>query len=427
MPDFRTVAVARGTVIQAVTATGDIQPVSTVEVGSQISGLVREVFVDFNDPVTEGQVLAKIDPATFESRLRQTEAELVNTRANYDLVKLNADRILSLFERNLVSQQELDQVRAQLSQAEAQLLIRTAAVETARVDVDRCTITSPITGTVLSRQIVAGKTVAASLNAPVLFVLVDDLRRMQIQAAISEADIGAVAVGQTVNFTVDAYPARRFQGVVRQIRNTPVREQNVISYTTIIDVSNDDLRLKPGMTANVAVVIQQRDRALVAPNAALRTRIPDNLKVVTAVVAGSETAVGPTLAPEEAMRALLEEVGHTTGRPTSAVMARVRVLAEERGITLPERRGGRGGAAAGETTVTTRTLYRLGGTETSPVIEAVSVRLGITDGSVTEVISGLEEGDRLITAVVGPEEASAGPMNLPFGGPTSGGGGGGRR
>lgn len=407
---FLSVKVGRSNIVQTVTATGGLQPVSTVEVGSQISGLVFQVLVDFNDPVTKGQVLARIDPATYESRVRQAQAELANTRANYDLVKLNSDRIRLLRESDLVSQQELDTSLAQLAQAEAQLLIRNAAVENARVDLNRCTITSPIDGIVLTRQIVAGKTVAASLNAPVLFTLVDDLRRMQIEAAVSEADVGTVEVGMTANFTVDAYPDRRFRGTVKQVRNTPVREQNVITYTTIIDVTNDDLRLKPGMTANVAIVIQERDNVLTVPNTALRARVPAELVIAPTVKV--DAVQKPT--PEANLDTLLAELGHNGGRPTPVLMQRVRSLAEERGLELPARRGGGGGSANG---ISTRVVYRLPTTPAPAKVNAVTARFGITDGVSTEVIDGLADGDGIVTGVLSAAEAVPSGSSSPFGAP----------
>ncbi len=415
-PSFATVAVSRGTITQTVTASGGLQPVATVEVSSQISGLLTEVLVDYNSEVQEGDVLARIDPATFESRLRQAEAELANTRANHQLVQLNADRIKSLHERNLVSQQELDQANAQLSQANAQLLIRTAAVETAKVDVARCTIKAPISGIVLDRPAIAGKTVSASTSAPVLFVLVNDLRQMQIQANVSEADISQVRVGQPVNFTVDAYPGQRFRGEVRQIRNAPVREQNVVSYTTVIDVRNDDLRLKPGMTADAAIVIQERENVLLVPNAALRARVPEELVIPAAP---EPVADGAAATPEENLQALLAEAGHTGGRPTPAIMERVRELAAERGLALPERRGRRGGANAGGEAVTTRTVYIPAGTPEAPRAQAVNVRFGISDGVNTEALSGIDDGVSLITSTIQASELAARPGGAPAASPFS--------
>lgn len=401
---FRTVKVARGTLTQNVTASGGIQPVATVDVSSQISGLIKEVAVDYNTRVKAGDVLARLDPATYENRVRQAEAELANTQANHQLVRLNAERIRALHERNLVSQQELDQAEAQLSQADAQLLIRKAAVQTAQVDLSRCTITAPIDGIVLDRPAIAGKTISASTSAPVLFVLVNDLREMQINASVAEADISNVREGQPVNFTVDAYPGQPFRGTVRQIRNNPVREQNVVSYVTIIDVRNEDLRLKPGMTADVSIVVQERPDSLLIGNAALRARVPEEL----VIAAASDDSASSGAPAAQTFETLLKEVGHTEGRPTAAVMERVRALAAERGVVLPERRGRRGGgAAAAPAAETTRTVYLAGGTPEAPRARAVVARFGITDGVNTEVLSGLSEGDEIITNVITAEELAA--------------------
>lgn len=416
---FNTVSVSRGTLIQSVTASGGLQPVKSVDVSSQISGLITEVTVDYNSSVKAGDVLARLDPATYQSRLQSAEAELANTRANHRLVALNAERIRSLHERNLVSQQELDQSIAQLAQADAQLQIRTAAVETAKVDLARCTIKAPIDGIVLDRPAIAGKTVSASTSAPILFVLVNDLREMQIQATVSEADISNIREGQSVNFTVDAYPGQPFRGQVRQIRNAPTREQNVVSYITIIDVRNEDLRLKPGMTADVSIVIQERTDVLLLGNAALRARVPAELILAAAPAPNSPAAApGAAASPEANLQALLKEVGHTEGRPAPAIMERVRSLATERGLTLPERRAG-GRNRRGETaTETTRTVYRPAGEPNAPRAQAVDVRLGITDGVNTEVISGLAERDLVITSTIEAAELAARPANNPFASPT---------
>ncbi len=415
-PKIQTVAITRGTLTQTVSATGDLQPVEQVEVSSQISGLISEVLVDYNTKVKAGDVLARIDPATYTSRLNQAKAQLANVRANYNLVKLNADRVKSLQERNLVSQQELDQSIAQLAQADAQMQINAATVENAEVDLARCSILAPIDGIVLDRQANVGKTVAASLNAPVLFILVNDLSRLQIEAAVSEADIGTVAVDQPVNFTVDAFPGRTFQGKVRQIRNSPKIEQSVVTYSTIIDVANENLQLKPGMTANISVVVDERPDVLLIANSALRARIPETLllPVIAAPAApGKSDAVSAT--PEDALKALLVEVGHTDGRPTREVMQKVRALAEQRGITLPERRGRNSGENTANA-VTTRTVYLQAGTAGKPMAQPVTIRCGITDGSKTEVISGLEEKATVITSVTLPTEAAPSGTGSPFGG-----------
>jgi HlyD family secretion protein len=410
---FRTATVTRGTLTQTVTASGGLQPVENVEVSSQISGLITEVAVDYNTRVKAGDVLARLDPASYETRLRSAEAEYANTAANHRLVALNAERIRSLHERNLVSQQELDQSIAQLAQADAQLQIRRAAVETAKVDLARCTITAPIDGIVLDRPAIAGKTVSASTSAPVLFVLVNDLSQMQIIASVSEADISNIREDQTVNFTVDAYPGQAFRGTVRQIRNNPTREQNVVSYSTVIDVRNDDLRLKPGMTADVAIVVQERTDVLLLANAALRARVSDDLVLPAVAAEGDPAAATPSADP---LQALLKEVGHTEGRPTPAVMERVRALATERGIVLEPRRGRRN-RAPDANAETTRTVYLPAGTPDAPRAQAASVRFGITDGVNTEVISGLDENTGVIVSVIEAAELATTPAASPFGSP----------
>lgn len=422
-PSFNTTTVSRGSIIQAVTASGDLQPVVQVEVSSQVSGIIENVSVDFNSPVKTGDVIAQLDPATYESRLKQARAQLANTRANHALMKVNHDRVAGLAERNLVSQQELDQARAQLQQAEAQLLIQQAVVENAETDLARCTITAPIDGIVISRVAERGMTVAASLNAPTLFVIANDLSKMQIVAAVAEADIGSVEVGQMAMFTVDAYPGRQFRGRVSQIRNSPVVVQNVVSYNTLIDVSNDDLKLRPGMTANISIVLARRDNTLRVANSALRARIPENLlpppPADPAKADGAQHGPAKALTPatREQAFAILQEAGFTPGggRPSPEVLAKAREIAAARGLELPQR-GRREGGSDGDNTPVTRTLYRVIGTGPTAHLEAVNVRLGITDGAFTEVIDGLAEGDVIATGLaVGGSARPSGSSN-PFGG-----------
>jgi HlyD family secretion protein len=257
-PEFTTTPVTRGAITQVVTATGDLAPLLNVNVSSQISGNILKLYVDWNSPVKEGQILAELDPSSYKTALMQSEGQLANAKANRQLMLAQANRARELFAKQLISQSDLDTAEAQLAQAEAQVLIQTAANETAKVNLSRCTIYSPIDGTVISRSVDVGNTVAASLSAPTLFVIANDLRSMQIDAAVSEADIGNVEVGQSVNFTVDAYPNRQFTGKVSQIRNSPKTSQNVVIYDTMIDVRNDDLKLRPGMTANVSIIVASR-------------------------------------------------------------------------------------------------------------------------------------------------------------------------
>lgn len=411
--EFVTATISRSDIVQSVTATGDLQPVTTVEISSQISGLIKEVLVDFNSQVKQGDLLAKIDPATYEVRLSSSKAQLANTRANYNLVKLNTERTRALRARELVSQQELDQAEAQLTQAEAQLQIQQASVQTAEVDLARCNLYAPIDGIVMDRLAEVGKTVAASLNAPKLFTLAADLTKMQIEADVAEGDIGSVEVGQNVSFTVDAYPNRQFRGRVSQIRNSPVTVQNVVTYVTIIDVANDDLKLKPGMTANVSIIIARKEDVLRVANSALRVRIPESL--LPAAANTSADAAKP--ATREQIQQLMTEAGANPNsrRIAPEVRARLIQLAKERNLELPARltRG-----ADDESGVTTRTVYKLAGTPADPKVVPVTIKVGITDGSATEVIDGLAEGDAVITSAYqapASSGSSRAPAN-PFGG-----------
>jgi HlyD family secretion protein len=428
-PVYTTTTVGRGNISQVVTATGSLQPVKSVEVGSQVSGLITKVLVDYNSPVKAGQLIAEIDASSYEQRLRQAEADLASSEASHALIRLNTERTRALREGNLVSQQELDQANAQLAQADAGLLTRKAAVENARVDLARCSIFSPIDGIVIDRQTDVGKTVAASFNAPTLFIIANDLANMQINASISEADIGTIEVGQGVNFNVDAFPNRQFRGSVVQIRNSPRTEQNVVTYQTIIEVRNDDLKLKPGMTANVSIVIAERPDTLRIANSTLRARIPEQLLAPAKPVAAAQAASGgaapaePVLATREQALAIMQEAGFTpgSGPPPPDLREKMAQIAKDRGLILPAPGAGRGRGAGSRTeqpVITTRTVYKLGGTPDKPRPEPVTVRLGITDGSQTEVIEGLQEGEVLISSVFipGATTTTSAPASNPFGG-----------
>ncbi|HSI07463.1 MAG: efflux RND transporter periplasmic adaptor subunit [Rariglobus sp.] len=414
--EFVTANIGRSDIIQSVTATGDLQPVTTVEISSQISGLILEVLVDFNSKVKQGDLLARIDPATYQVRLSSAKAQLANTEANHNLVKLNTERTRTLRAQELVSQQELDQAEAQLTQANAQLQIQKASVQTAEVDLARCNIYAPIDGIVMDRVAEVGKTVAASLNAPKLFLIAADLTQMQIEADVAEGDIGNIQIDQSVNFTVDAYPNRQFRGKVSQIRNSPVVVQNVVTYVTIIDVKNDDLKLKPGMTANVSIIISRKEDVLRIANSALRVRIPENLLPASTEPKSATLKV----ATREQIQQLMTEAGAASGarRLTPEVRARLIQLAKERNLELPARLTRAGSDESGG--VTERTVYKLGGTPDDPKVLPVTVKLGITDGSATEVIEGLAEGDAVITSAFQASAPASSAASNPFGGAASG-------
>src|SRR5215472_4277190 len=272
---YQTATVTHDSITQAVTATGMLNPVVNVQVGSQVSGNISKLFVDFNSQVKSGQVVAQIDPALFQATVTQAEGDLASAQSALELARINAKRTQDLFARKTSSQADVDQAMATLHQAEANVKIKQGALDKAKADLDHCTITSPIDGVVILRSVDVGQTVAASLQAPVIFQIANDLAKMQIDSNVAEADVGVVQVGQDVDFTVDAFPNQTFHGKVVQVRNAPITVQNVVTYDTVIGVSNADLKLKPGMTANVSIMIAHKDDVLQIKNAALRYRPAD--------------------------------------------------------------------------------------------------------------------------------------------------------
>ncbi len=360
--NYQSATVTRGPITQAVTATGTLNPVVNVQVGSQVSGNIAKLFADFNSQVKAGQVVAQIDPALFQATVTQAEGDLANAQAALELARVNAKRTQDLFARKTSSQADLDQAMANLHQAEANVKIKQGALDKAKADLEHCTITSPIDGVVISRNVDVGQTVAASLQAPVIFQIANDLTKMQIDSNVAEADVGVLEVGQDVDFTVDAFPMRTFHGKVVQVRNAPITVQNVVTYDTVIGVSNPDLKLKPGMTANVSIIIAHKDNVLQIKNAALRYR------------------------------------------PAEATPGEVRARS-------PARASARGGVGHEQRT-SERTVYVLSGDRPQPV----QIKTGISDGVVTEVIEGLKEGDRVVTAELASKSPAASPPPNPFSG-----------
>jgi HlyD family secretion protein len=340
LPPLNTVVVERGAVSQRVVAHGSLQPVQKVTVGSQVSGIIDAIHVDFNSPVRRGQVIAVIESATFAAAVSSAEAELEAATSNLELAGMQWDRVRQLREVQLIPASEVDHARAALRQAEAQVSVRRHALDRARRELERCTIRSPTDGMVISRNVDVGQTVAASLSAPILFEIATDLRLMQIHANVSEAVVGAVQEGQAVRFRVDAYRDREFTGRVTQVRNAPVIEDNVVHYETIIAVDNEEGLLKPGMTAEVNVITAEVKDALRVRNAALRARLPDAIR------------------PRE------PDAAESTGP------------------------AGAGGGAEGR-------VYLL----RDGTIVAAAVQTGLSDGLYTEIMSGVDEGDELVVGL----------------------------
>ena len=400
--EYQTAPVARGDLIQVVTATGQLGPVVNVQVGSQISGIVKKLFIDYNSTVKSNQVIAEIDPATYELSVMRADAQVANSKANLALAEVQARRADDLFKNKLISESDHDTAKAQLLQAQAQVQSDEANLKNAQVQLSYCTIYAPVDGVVISRSVDVGQTVAASFNTPTVAVIANDLANMQIDALVSEADIGGVAVNQDVNFTVDAYPYRTFRGKVSQVRFGAVTNQSVISYDCVIGVSNADLKLLPGMTANVSIITAERNNALKIPNAALRFRPPE--------AAGSEARTN-TAPPVVAQGS--RPGADTNARGNGSRQGGPRTGADTGGAHRPR----------GERQLM-RTVYVLPAKTAAENPESVKpkpaqIKIGISDGISTEVAEGLEEGAQVVTGIISMGDSASrqgSPASSPFGG-----------
>ena len=376
-PDYQTAVAERSDVVSRVSTSGSLQAVVTVDVGSQVSGRILELYADFNSKVKKGEKIAKIDPALFQTAVAQAEANVMASRANVLRLQVTAEdaarqalRASEVFAQRLISETERDNAEATaraasaaVEQAKAQLAQAVAQLDQARTNLRYTDIISPTDGVVISRAVNVGQTVAASLQAPVIFTIAQDLRKMEVHTNVAESDIGRLKPGMRVSFTVDAYPGEPFRGAIRDIRNAPQVVQNVVTYDAVIDVTNDELKLKPGMTATVSVVTDRRPDVLTVPNAALRFR-PEG--------------AGPP--------------GARAGAATNSGGGGAR----ERGGGGPA--GGWAQRGAGEDSdrePVKRTVYVLVGGE--PVAREVTT--GISDGRVTEITGGeLTEGEGVIVS-----------------------------
>jgi HlyD family secretion protein len=477
---YRAAKIERGPITAVVVASGTLNAVTTVQVGSQISGQVKDIYADFNTAVKKDQIIARIDPQTFELRVNQAradvdaaqgavavarsgvaaaQAEIGRVRVALLDAQRDFERKKMLVDKGFISGAELDKARAlldgtreQLKSVEAQLKVseaqitgavaavkqRDSLLRQAQVDLERTIIRAPVDGTVILRNVDAGQTVAAAMQAPVLFTIAQDLRDMQVEAAIDEADVGRLSVGLAASFSVDAFPRRNFSGEIRQIRKSPTNVQNVVSYTVVISAANPDFALLPGMTANVRVTVDSRQSVLKLPNAALRFRPAGAQDAKPAAEVPAQAAGGQAvqqfrarlaedLKPDDTQKAKLEEiftesrqkfarvrdVANEGERRRQAERIRAETNARIAEILKPEQKaawerllaeaGSRGQPASGR-------AWQL--QEGEPV--AVEVRLGLTDGSWTEIVSGpLAEGAEVI---VGIGEGRGGAASTPASG-----------
>ena len=486
IPEVRTVNVTLGDVVDAVGATGSLEPVTTVNVGSQVSGIIQDLLVDYNSIVRKGDVIMRLDPVLLETQLEQARANLIRAEADVERLAVALDdsrvqltRAEDLAARELISMTELEAAQVAVRSAAAQLKSNEAAVTQAeaslsqnQVNLDNTVIRAPIDGIVISRLVDIGQTVAASLQAPELFVIAADLTKMRVIANIDESDVGRIRPHQRVTFTVDAYPGEEFEGTVSQIRLEPVLTQNVVTYATVVDAPNPELRLKPGMTATIALEIARRENILRIPNSALRFRptpemfavldqpVPESLQQGIASMGGAPSgAAGPADAhggggfagpgegrfgppgeggaPDpERRRQMRERMAQMSPEEREQFFARRRATGGG-GSGFgggPGRPGGSGrpgsgrrpGNASNAPNIPTvdrgaTTIDALFG-PLPPVesngrvwvlngdrLEGVNVRLGVTDGTATELLGGrdLPAGTQLVTQITTPENGSA--------------------
>ncbi len=388
---FRIEKVLKGDVQVVVTATGTLSAVRTVQVGSQVSGTLQKINVDFNDKVKKDQIVAQIDPTFLEANVRDAEASLQRTTAQYNEAKRSFERMKILLEKNLASQADYDAVLAQYESNDAAKKQSVAQVERAKINLRYATIKSPIDGVVISRAVDVGQTVAASLSAPTLFTIANDLTKMQVQANVDEADIGKVVEELDVTFTVDSYPEQTFRGKVRQVRLSPVVQQNVVNYVVIIDVPNPDLKLMPGMTATVTIQITKKEAVLKIPTVALRFN-----------------------PPEEYIEQQKDTLQAHNGEDS------VRVERRKQWGERMQREGGSGGGSgmdqqSNQRRMASRGVNRVWIMNDRKKLVPLMVRTGISDGTFTEIVRGkLEEGQEIIVGTIALKsqtQQSSSPLN----------------
>ncbi|MEW6510538.1 MAG: efflux RND transporter periplasmic adaptor subunit [Bacteroidota bacterium] len=396
--EYRLEKVDRGDVAVTISATGTLSAVTTVQVGSQVSGTIAKLYADYNSVVKEGQLLAQLDPTFLQASVNEQRANVDRARAQVSEADRTMKRTAELYSKSLVSQADMDAATTALESAKATLLQSQAALDRAVVNLKYATIRAPISGVVISRNVDVGQTVAASLSAPTLFTIANDLRRMQVQASVDEADIGNVKIGQGVTFRVDSYPDREFHGRVSQVRLAPVVTQNVVTYSVIIDVNNPDMTLMPGMTATVTIEVDSHEGVLRVPIQATRFTPPN---------APRETFAGPAR----------EGAPDASARPDSSVQR-----GRQRGGGMrPGRREGAGGTDGQLNPARRKELMQNWMNRgqvwvlDNGVPKAVPIVRGLQNTRYVEVLAtDLKEGDQVIIAMIGGQAASGPQQTNPF-------------
>jgi HlyD family secretion protein len=356
--NIETAAVKTGTISKTVTATGTLEAITTVEVGTQVSGIVENIYVDFNSYVKRGQLLAKLDTTNLSAAMEQSRATLDNAKAELDYQQANYDRLEPLYKKNMLAKSDFDQATYNLNKAKASYSNAQAQHKKNKINLDYAFIHSPIDGIVLNRAVEEGQTVAASFNTPTLFTIANDLTQMEVQADVDEADIGQVKQGQRVEFKVDAYPDQSFEGTVTEVRLEPTVTNNVVTYTIIINAPNPDYKLMPGMTAETSIFVLEKKDLIVVPSKALRFT-PDQTLLMSYMMSQGKPEM-----PEGAKKGDMPDPGK-----------------------MPDfsQQNANGG--------------KMVWVKKDSLIRPVPVEIGLDDDINTEIISGLKEGEKVITSM----------------------------
>lgn len=373
---FDTVKVEKGTITNTVTATGTLEAITTVQVGTQVSGIIEHVYADFNDNVKQGQVLAKLDETALRAQLEQSQASVDQAQAQLTYQEATFNRLKALFEKSLIAQADYDQALFNYENSKASLSNARSALDRTKVNLAYATIYSPIDGVVLNRAIEEGQTVAASFNTPEMFTIANDLTQMEVQTSVDEADIGQVKEGQRVEFTVDAYPDLKFEGSVSQVRFKPVTTNNVVTYTVILNAPNPDKKLMPGMTASATIFIEEKQNTLILSGKAMRFT-PD------AAFMKSLMAGGVKRMPESQLPGGQNSGSNLPVQSQNAGVTQIPAAQGSAPATLPE----------GMKTVWVK--------DDKVKIKPVPINVGIENGSHVEILSGLKEGDEVIISMSG--------------------------
>ncbi len=420
-PEWRLDSISNGNIREEVTASGTLNPSTKVEIGTEISGKILKLYKDFNDTVRRGELLAKLDTENLEASLESARSDVTRSRISVQDAKLDLDLQKELLRKEMTTSYDLQKAQNKYDQALQSLANAESSLKKADKNLKNAIITSPIDGIVISRNVEEGQTVAASMSSPTLFIIADNLRKMQIDADVDEADIGKIRVGEAVEFTVDAFAGERFNGSVRQVRLSPNSNQNVVTYTVIIDVANPQLKLLPGMTANVTIVVQERENVSRIPESAIRFRPgkelweqfglkwDDSITARPSFGGGPQTASGK---PDSAQaRTMPDSIRARMQQMTPEQRAAFRERAQSgsrRDFQAQQQSGGQASFTPGAGYTTRQNRSRVWILKDG-VPTAVDIVTGLSDGRFVELVSGLEPDQQFITGVnyTDPKQAAA--------------------